>query len=236
MSGLVPPGMVPLEVPIDIDRVDAQRRALVELAKAKYGGTPEFFERAVRWLLEWLARIDQWLAGFGGVPGTGLNAGFVVAVVVLLAAIAIVIWRVGWPKWQRRRRPSEALHLDSSRPAVDYRVRADAAAAAGDWPSAVRDRFRALVRELEVRTVLDVRPARTAWEAARSALRLLPASQADLFAGAEMFSAVNYGDGPADARSYARMVEIDERVTAAADTVDLTEEPASAGSRSPVGW
>lgn len=225
MSLLVPWQTSPLEIPVDIDRLEAQRRALAELAKAKYGGTPEFLEQTFDWLLEWLTRIDEWLAGLGGVPGSGVSPGFLIAVGLLLAAIIVVVWRVGWPKWRRRTRVTPDLELNRSLSADDYRTRAQASAAAGDWRAAVGDRFRAVVRELEVRTVLDVRPARTAWEAARSAVRLLPDRQADLYAGADLFSAVSYGDQTADTATYSTMIGIDDRVTAAADAVDLAEEP-----------
>ena len=82
---------------------------------------------------------------------------------------------------------------------------ADQHAEHGDWRAAVRDRFRALVRELEVRTILDVRPARTAWEAAYAASRLLPGCRDDLRTAAEDFSAVMYGERRADETLYRRM-------------------------------
>ena len=103
-----------------------------------------------------------------------INWGFLLAVLLLLAAIGLVVWRVGLPRWQRRRRDA-AVDLDPTRPAADYRSAGRAGRGGGDWAAAVRDRFRAVVRELEVQTILDVRPARTAWEAAYRASRVLPA-------------------------------------------------------------
>lgn len=214
-------GLVPLEVPVDIERLEAQRRALAELAKAKYGGLPPFVGDAFRRLLDFLDQLSSFLSGVGGVSGGGLSPGFVIGVVVLLVAVGVVVWRVGIPRWTKRQHRTGELELDPTRPAADYRATAEAAAEAGDWPAAVRDRFRALVRELEIRTVLDVRPARTAWEAAIAAHRLLPDRRADLFAGADLFSAVSYGDRPAQAADYEAMVGIEQRVTAAADAADL---------------
>lgn len=229
MSG----GLVPLDVPIDIDRAEAQRRALEELAKAKYGGVPDFVIDWLRRLLDYLEQVSRFLSGLGGAGGGGVGPGFGIAVLVLLAAIALVIWRVGVPRWTGRTRAADDLRLDATRGAADYRASAAAAAAAGDWPVAVRDRFRALVRELEVRTVLDVRPARTAWEAASAAHRVLPDVGSDLFAGADLFSGVSYGDRPAAAEDYQAMAAIDDRVTAAADAADLAaaSELQSEGSR-----
>ena len=87
---------------------------------------------------------------------------------------------------------------------------------AATGPAAVRDRFRALVRELEVQTILDVRPARTAWEAAYRASRALPGCTEALRAGAESFNAVVYGDRPADAGDVPADGGARRQVTAAA--------------------
>jgi hypothetical protein len=217
-----------LDIPIQIGRDEARRRALEELAKAKYGGTPDWvqrasdrFSRVIEHLFELYLR---YLSSRGA--GGGVNPGFVIAVLVLLAIIALVVWRVGLPRWRSRRR-DESLALDPTVPAADYRELAQRQAEAGLWAAAVRDRFRAVVRELEVRTILDVRPARTAWEAAYSASRALPQCAESLRTGAEMFNAVVYGDRVADAAAYAQLVAVDEAVTAAADAVDLAADLAA---------
>lgn len=220
---------LPMEIPVGLDRDDARRRAMEELAKAKYGGSPGWFDEAVDRIFRLLSRLSQLYrrmvaAQQGG--GEGINWGFVVAVTVLLLACALVIWKVGRPKW--RHRPSDAsLELDASTRPADYRAQAEAAASRGDWRAAVRDRFRAIVRELEDRTILQVRPARTAWEAAYSAVRLMPGSQAALFDGADLFNRVVYGEQPADEASYARMVLVDDAVTWAAERVDLRADTAT---------
>ena len=159
----------------------------------------------------------------------GVNWGFLIAVALLITAVGVVVWRVGLPRWRRSRRDA-TVEVDSTRAAADYRTLAEEAAQRGDWAAAVRDRFRALVRELEVRTILDVRPARTAWEAAYLASRSLPGCTEALRGAAETFNAVVYGDRRADAETYRRMVEIDRDVTAAAETADMVaaDEPAVA--------
>jgi hypothetical protein len=224
--------LLPLDIPIRIGRDEAQRLAAEELAKAKYGGTPDWlvsvadrFDRLTEWLVALAIRL---LLGRG--PGDGVNFGFLIAATVLLVAIGLVVWRVGLPRWKRRRRDA-AVDLDPSRPAADYRRQADEHAQRGDWASAVRDRFRGLVRELEVRTILDVRPARTAWEAAYSAARVLPASRDWLQQGAESFNAVVYGDRPADQAAYQQMVRVDQQVVAAADTTDWAADDVAAVTR-----
>lgn len=218
---------LPLDIPVTVGRDEARRRAVAELAKAKYGGTPEWLQQVGEVVTGLVERLTEILLRWQG-RGTGgtVSPGFVVAVILLLVAIGVVVWRVGMPRW-RRRQPAGDLDLDPTRPASDYRALAAQQAEAGDWQGAVRDRFRAVVRELEVRTVLDVRPARTAWEAAYGASRTLPAARDALHQGAEAFSGVVYGDEVADAATYARMVTIDQAVVAAADAADLTEEPES---------
>ena len=217
------PGLFPRTIPVVLGREEAQQRAQAELAKAKYGGTPEWVsdvgERTLRLLDRLSSLIERLLTLRQGSDG-GVNWVFVAVVVLLVAAISLVVWRVGLPRWRRSHR-NGSLEMDATTPATDYRQRSSAAAEAGDWTAAVRDRFRAVVRELEVRTILDVRPARTAWEAAYSAARELPECTEPLRTGAAAFNDVVYGDRPADATAYAQMVTLDELVTAAADRIEV---------------
>lgn len=219
--------LLPLEVPVRIGRDEAGRRAAEELAKAKYGGTPP-------WLIDLAERADfllqrlvELFARFFGGPvaagGGGVSWGFVIAVLILLAAVALVVWRVGLPRWRGRHRDAE-VELDPTRAAADYRGRSEEYAAAGEWAAAVRERFRAVVRELEVGTILDVRPARTAWEAAYRASRVLPDCAETLRDGAETFNAVVYGDRPATDTAYRQLVALDEQVSAAAGRADLAAD------------
>jgi hypothetical protein len=215
--------LVPLDIPIRIGGEQARRRAVEELAKAKYGGLPDWADELLNRLGRVLDRIVEAVLRFVfGSPGggAGISPGFVIAVVLVLVAIGLVVWRVGLPRWRRRSRDA-AVDLDASVPAADYRHLAEQHAKLGDWQAAARDRFRALVRELEVRTILDVLPARTAREAAYAASRLLPGYGDDLRTAAEDFNTVMYGERRADEALYRRMTDIDDRVVAAADTVDL---------------
>lgn len=218
-------------VPVGLSREDARRRAAAELAKAKYGGRPGWVDGQLDHLQRLLERlitlygrlVDARQPGHGGV-----SWGFVIAVALLIGALALVVWRVGLPKW-RRRRTSASLQLDAATSATDYRALAEEHARRGDWAAAVRDRFRGVVRELETRTIVSVRPAWTAWEAARSAARLLPEATDALSTGADLFSRVVYGEQPADAGTYAQLVAVDDTVLAAADRVDLADAAPVAG-------
>jgi hypothetical protein len=212
-----------LDIPIRIGGEEARQLAAQELAKAKYGGLPDWADVLLNRLGWVLDRIIEAILTFVLGPdsgGGGVSPGFVIAVVLLLAAIGLVVWKVGLPRWRRRSRDA-AVEVDATVTATDYRNLAEQHARHGDWQAAVRDRFRALVRELEVRTILDVRPARTAREAAYAAGRMLPDYRDDLHTAADDFSAVMYGERRADESLYRRMAGIEDRVTTAADSADL---------------
>ena len=215
--------MTPLEVPVDVGRDEARERAVEELAKAKYGGMPPWVEDGLDRLGRLVERIVEPVLSWQPDRGAGVNPGFVLVVVLLVVAIAGVVWRVGVPRWQTRSR-DVAVGAVSTRTPEDYRASAEAYAAAADWRRAVAERFRAVVRELETTTVLDVRPARTAWEAAAVAARTLPAAHDALFLGADAFNAVSYGDAVPTADTYGQLVWVDDEVTRAARTVDLAAE------------
>jgi hypothetical protein len=72
-----------------------------------------------------------------------------------------------------------------------------------------------VVRHVEERGLVDVRPGRTADEIARDAGRALPAVAGDLRAAARVFDDVWYGGRTADASSYDRLVAVDDAVAAA---------------------
>lgn len=224
--------LVPLDIPIDIDGDEGRRRAVEELAKAKYGGIPPWVGDLLERVANVLTRVAEFFAALlnpGGAAGTGVNPGFVLAVIVLVLAIGFVVYRVGLPRWQERRADAN-LDLDSTVPPADYRARAEEHANRGDWPAAVRDRFRALIRELEVRTIIDVRPARTATEAAWATVQVMPQANDDMQQGADLFNQVMYSDQPTEREAYLQLIAIDARVTYSADEVDLAQ-PAGVGPR-----
>jgi len=199
--------------PIEIGRDEARRRAEEELAKAKYHGIPDWISDVVRRISE---LVDRVLSPVLGGPGAG-GAGWVLLVVVLVVVVALVliVWRVGLPRW-RRRIPDAEVGLDDERAPQEYRGAADRAAAQGDWTDAIRERFRALVRELEHRTVIDPRPGRTALEAAGAAARLMPAVEPSLRTAASLFNDVMYGSVTADEGGYRTMVTADDAIRAEA--------------------
>jgi hypothetical protein len=127
-------------------------------------------------------------------------------------------WRLRWARWRlrwrwRRRRgtadeeteaelaPDELPDL----PAVALALSADELAAQGRYKEAVRERLRAIVRELVERQVVDYRPGWTVTELAAMAGQARPAAAAPLAGASETFSSIWYGQADATASHDAAM-------------------------------
>lgn len=208
--------ILPLSPPIGIDREGAQRRADEELSKAKYSHMPEWLQHLLDWGDRMLRGLVQTVVS-GPQVGGGVSWGLVAVVVILLALVGIVIWRVGLPRWRQVRRPDAQVDVDPSVMPSTYRDLADAAAARGDYRTAIRERFRAIIRELEFRTIIAPRASRTAFEAASVASRELPLARDPLYTAADIFSAVMYGDRPGTPDDWQRILDAERAVHAAAD-------------------
>ena len=180
--------------PVDVGRDEAAEAARRELGRGVYG--TGIGER----LSELAGRASRRLADLvGGVAGHGDTAPWVAAVVVLaaVAAVGVGLWRFGPPA---RRRRARARDVAAANPVVDaagHRRAAARAAEAGDWAVAVRERFRAVTRELEERGVLVPVPGRTAVEIAEDAAAVRPGLGSVLRPAAEALGAVAYSSRPA---------------------------------------
>lgn len=199
--------MIPLLDGSSLDRQQAAEAARRELAKKPYqDAKPPLVYRALQALF---GKIDDALSKASRVvPGGTL--GVVVLLLLVAGLIALIIWRV-------RPGGSKALGGDlfstgASLTADGHRKRAEEAAASGRWAEAVRERLRAVARELEARGVVDPRPGRTADELAREAGLAVPTIAAAMLRGTRVFDDVWYGGREADASSYATLVEVDTTV------------------------
>ncbi|MDT0392524.1 DUF4129 domain-containing protein [Streptomyces dubilierae] len=192
------------EPPLTVPRDPAREAARRELSKRMYHeDDPSLFQRALDAFWDWLGELLN--AASTATPGGTL--GLVVIVLAVVAVLAALWWRLGTP----RRQPASSATLFDDRPrsAADHRAAAEAHAAQGHWNQAVQERMRALVRALEERALLDVRPGRTADEAAAEAGRALPAHTDRLRTAARDFDDVTYGGRSATEQSYHRMAELD---------------------------
>lgn len=182
MNPALPPGPAR-----DAARAAAER----ELANPAYHrDDPSLVQRA----LTALGRLLEQLLRTASESSPGGYLGLLVLVLVLAALVTAVRLRVG----PLARQGGEAtLFVGASRSAADHRRAADTAAARADWDEAVLERFRAVVRDLEERGLIEPRPGATAAEAATEGGRALPGRAEDLVAAARSFSDVRYGGRPA---------------------------------------
>ncbi len=153
--------MSPTDVPIDWDREEAARAAAAELSKPEYRQDDDPWPlRVWNWLLE---TFDELLADLIGVTPGGP---FGLIVLVGLLVLAVVAIRLGFGPFARSSAVEQQLFVGRIRTADEHRRMADEAALRGDWDTAVAERYRAIVRGLEERGLLEPRPGRTADEAA----------------------------------------------------------------------
>lgn len=145
------------------------------------------------------------------VPG-GRSA-LVIALVVLVGLVVLVVLRLQ-PSTFGRKAPRVLFTSGQALSAAEHRRLAEEHASRGEWAEAVRERLRAVVRDLEARGVLDPRPARTADEVAREAGGVVSSLADPLFRAATTFDEIWYGGRSADAQSYQVLVDVDRVVAA----------------------
>jgi Domain of unknown function (DUF4129) len=191
-----------------VGRDEARQAAARELSKGIYHqNEPGPVDRAISAAIDWISDFLDRIAG--GAPGGSL--GVLVLLAIVVAAAAVVIWRTG-PVRRGARLRSPLFDLAGDADADEHRRRADEHAAAGRYAEAVRERMRAIVRELETRGVLAPSPGRTADEVAREAAAAVPAVSGDLRTAAGVFGEVWYGGRVATAQADALMRQADDRV------------------------
>lgn len=117
-------------------------------------------------------------------------------------------WRL---RWRRRRRKPEPVPADlppdelPDLPAEVLALTADQLAAAGRFAEAVRERLRAVVRDLIERDVIPPSPGWTVTELSAAAITARPALGPPLRAAVDLFSQIWYGLRPATADDDQRM-------------------------------
>lgn len=203
------PAAVPSEVPVQPDAETARRWVQEELTDPIYHETESLLDRFIDWLLEQLDRLGE------AASGVDARTALVVIVGVLVIGVVIALVVAGPVRRARAaRRSTGAVFADDTRSTAELRASADAFAAQGLWSEAVLDRFRAILRSLEDRALLDDRPGRTAHEATDEAAARLPDVAADLVQAGRLFDDVCYGDRQAVPDDDAWLRELDQRVTA----------------------
>ena len=210
-------------IPVDPDRETARRMVVEELGKPAYRQTKGLLQR----LLEWVGERLSELGSLGGeLSGTWI-AIIVMAVVLVVAAIALVVAGPVRRRRAVRTTVGAVLGRDDARTAAQIRASAVAAAADGDLALATVERFRAIVRSLEERALLEEVPSRTAEEAAADAGVFFPTYAQSILPAARLFDAVLYGHRTVDEAGYASAATLDETL-AQTRPVRAHDEPSAA--------
>jgi hypothetical protein len=212
-----------------VGRDEARRAAEQELSKGIYhanepGPVERLVNRAITWISDLLDRAAA------SAPGGGLGLLIIAALVVALTVV--VLWRTG-PLRRGARGQAPVIELSGRLEPEEHRRQADAYAAEGRYADAVRERMRAIVRELETRGVLEPRPGRTADEVAGEAGALVPAVAGDLRTATSVFDEVWFGGRQASARADAIVKHADEQVRRARLAVVGDTVLSAAGFRVP---
>lgn len=216
---------LPGDVPVVPDAETARRWARDELADPAYHET-SLLDRIIEWVLELLNKL------FEGGEGTGADprvVGLVLLAVVVVVAL-VALWIAG-PVRRSRRAAKERIVFDAAdvRTAEQMRAASAAAAEREDWHDAVLERFRAIVRSLEERALLEERAGRTALEVADDAGRQLPGLRDELLAASGVFNEVRYGDGTGSRAEYDRLVALDDAARESRPAREQDDDRAQSG-------
>lgn len=191
----------------------ARETARHELRKTIYHrDDPSVVDRIFRKVGDWVNSIFG--GSSAGHASGGMSTGSLVVIIVIVALVGAAIW---WRLGGVRRNVVERDALLGEKPgaAKDHRAESERLAAAGQWAEAIRERLRAIARDLEERAILTPRPGRTADELAMEAGAALPGQAAELREGVRIFDDVWYGGRTASSEGYQRLAELDKNVRSA---------------------
>ena len=206
------------DVPVDPDAAEAARWAEAELADPIYHQRQSLLERAIAWILEQIRDSRVVLTGVD--PRA---AAIVVAALVVIGGLIALLIAGPVARARAAHRSADVFGTDR-RTAAELRASADDLAARGLWTEAALDRFRAMLRSLEERALLDERPGRTAHEAAYEVAGRIPSSAADLHRAGRLFDDLCYGDAVASAEDDTWLRQVDDRLAASRPTPPAPSE------------
>ena len=214
--------IVAADAPATPGAQEAREAAEAELAKPVYHPVPDLLDRLWRWLVE---HFDP-TSAIPGIPP--LLSGLIVLLVLVTCVVLLVVLLRRFKLVGRSRRDAGRL-FDDERDARALARAADAAAERGDWDAAVVERFRAIIRSLDERGLIEDYPGMTAHEAAVLGSSALEALGEELTRAAALFDAVRYGEVVSTEEQDAWMRDLARRVDAA--RVDRTDRTGAAGAR-----
>jgi len=176
------------KAPATPDADEARRAAGRELSRPIYHQGPGLWQRIRDWILDHLDTGSM----VPGVPSWVSTAIVVTVVAIVVALLILLVTRVSSAR--RVATPSLSV-LTDDRDAATLTRAADEAAERSDFATAVVERFRAIIRSLDERGIIDEYPGMTALEAAALAHRALGTHPVvtPLHEAAHLFDAVLYG-------------------------------------------
>ncbi len=199
----------PADVPVVPGSDEARRWAQEELSKkvyqdAKPGWTDELFAMLKKAFMELLGKMGM----------ADANVGLAVVVALVLIAVVVIVLVVR-PRLNRKKAALAPVFDDTTvLSASHHRELARAAAASGDYGTAVNEQFRAMVRAAEERDVSAPALGLTATEIVGVLDRAFPSHRAALDRSAELFNAVRYGRVPPAASMYQELLAADSSLAA----------------------
>lgn len=210
------------------DAEESRRRILEELAKPAYDHSEGF----VQWLL---GRIDAWLTALvDGIDGSSPLQGIllVIAVLAVLVVLVAVLRRTGWLRRSASVAVSADLAAEQQLTGQELRRAASASLDASRHDEAAVLALRAVVRDLEERTLLEVTDGMTAREAAVGAAASFPDLRRQLEQGALAFDTAAYSHRSIRPKQAADLLRLAEYIAQARP--ELGGQP-SRPAHSPVG-
>ncbi len=208
--------LFPLDVPVDPDADEARELLINELAKPQYqAAKPTLFDQLAQAFWDWLNSLT--IGGVEGPPALGLG----IILVLVAAAIVVAILVFGLPRLNRRSAVAGSLFGDDdTRDAASLRRDAEAAAAAGDWATAIAEMFRAVARGLAERTVLTTTPGTTASGFATRAGVAFPSLTEEFLASARSFDEVRYLGRAGTREQYEAVAALESRARGLRPTLE----------------
>ena len=204
---------------------EARERILEELAKDEYDDSPGF----VAWLL---GAIEDWLARMvDGVDGSSATQTVIAVVLalVLAAVVVLVLRRTGLLRRSPALAVDAALDAEPVLSGEELRGAARDAIDAGRTDDGTVLALRALVRDLEERTLLDVATGMTAHEAATRAALTFPDLRGRLQRGADAFDTAAYSVRSVGGKPAEDMLRLAEYIAESSPDLSALEQ-AEAGT------
>lgn len=209
--------MIPAAPPT-LDPDEARSRIREELAKSEYDDSEGFVAWLLRVIEEWLISLVEGIDG-----SSATQAGIAIALTLLLVtAVVLVLRRTGLIRRGATLGVEAALDAQPVLSAGQLREAARSAITAQRFDDATVLALRALVRDLEVRTLLDVTAGMTAHEAASAASRPFPDLSGRLQLGADAFDTAAYSHRSATSKHAEDLLRLTEYI--AESTPDLSAD------------